>query len=235
MKKGDLTRSNILATAENLFLERGYEQTSVQDILDALSLSKGGFYHHFASKEVILQEICESRLETRFSRLGLELYDARISPIDKLNRLLALVNLFNRDESRFAAMLLRICYQDRDVRMRDYLRSAVHERLSVYLDSVLSEGIRSETFFIRHPGKLGDIVLNLVADLNEESCRRIAQSPDNPEAILGIAELLDACRDAVETLIGAPFGSVQLFDPAKLIADSRAVAAELTKWSTQKA
>ena len=50
MKKGDLRRQAILDTAEALFFERGYEETSVQDILDAMELSKGGFYHHFESK-----------------------------------------------------------------------------------------------------------------------------------------------------------------------------------------
>ena len=43
MKKGDLRRQAILDTAEALFFQRGYEETSVQDILDAMGLSKGGF------------------------------------------------------------------------------------------------------------------------------------------------------------------------------------------------
>ncbi len=58
MKKGELKRSSILKAAEMLFFERGYDRTSVQDILDALSLSKGGFYHHFPSKkEAVLEEV----------------------------------------------------------------------------------------------------------------------------------------------------------------------------------
>ena len=40
MKKGDLKRMQILDAAEKLFFERGYEQTSIQDIKEALSLTK---------------------------------------------------------------------------------------------------------------------------------------------------------------------------------------------------
>ena len=47
MRKGDARREQILRTAEALFYAQGYEQTSVQDILDAIGISKGGFYHHF--------------------------------------------------------------------------------------------------------------------------------------------------------------------------------------------
>ena len=50
MRKGDIRKQEILATAEQLFCRNGYEQTSVQDIIDCLHSSKGSFYHHYASK-----------------------------------------------------------------------------------------------------------------------------------------------------------------------------------------
>ena len=98
MSRSEQKRSGIAQAAQELFFQKGYEQTSVQDILDALELSKGGFYHYFVSKEAVLQEICEQRATARFGRLGMELYDSRVSPIDKLNRLLSLVNLFGGDD-----------------------------------------------------------------------------------------------------------------------------------------
>jgi AcrR family transcriptional regulator len=61
MIKGEIRKRQILETAESMFAERGYEATSVQDILDVLHLSKGSFYHHFESKEIVLQKICENR------------------------------------------------------------------------------------------------------------------------------------------------------------------------------
>ena len=43
MKKGDARRQQILETAERLFYQNGYENTSVQAILDEMNLSMGGF------------------------------------------------------------------------------------------------------------------------------------------------------------------------------------------------
>lgn len=234
MSRSEQKRSGIAQAAQELFFQKGYEQTSVQDILDALKLSKGGFYHYFVSKEAVLQEICEQRATARFGRLGMELYDSRVSPIDKLNRLLSLVNLFGGDDPRFAAMMMQICYVDGDVRMRDRMRGIVRERLEHFMDDVLMEGIQSGDFFVRHPGRLGCILLNLAADLDDEACRRIAAAPDSPETVIDIAEMLDACRDAVELLVGAPYGSIRLFDPARLLADSRAAAAGLRKLEAEK-
>lgn len=44
MRKGDEKRQAILDVAEKLFYTKGYEATSVQDILDVLDTSKGSFY-----------------------------------------------------------------------------------------------------------------------------------------------------------------------------------------------
>ena len=54
-KHPEETRSLILDVAFRLFMEKGYEHTSIQDIIQQLGgLSKGAIYHHFKSKEDIL-------------------------------------------------------------------------------------------------------------------------------------------------------------------------------------
>lgn len=54
------TVEKILTAAKRLFLEKGYEKTTIQDIVDQLGgLTKGAVYHHFKSKEEIMDAICE--------------------------------------------------------------------------------------------------------------------------------------------------------------------------------
>ena len=62
-KHPEQTLEKIIVTAARLFVEKGYEQTSVQDILDATGLSKGGLYHHFKSKEQILNAVMQRRIQ----------------------------------------------------------------------------------------------------------------------------------------------------------------------------
>ena len=52
------TRKKILEVSKDLFLEKGFDNTSIQDIIDGLGgLTKGVIYHHFESKHDILQTI----------------------------------------------------------------------------------------------------------------------------------------------------------------------------------
>src|SRR6195256_6799324 len=54
--KGEQTRRDIVQKAAPLFNQKGYEGTSLSDLMDATGLQKGGIYRHFASKEELALE-----------------------------------------------------------------------------------------------------------------------------------------------------------------------------------
>lgn len=60
-KYPEQTVEQILTVSTKLFIERGYDKTTIQDILDGLKMSKGAIYHHFKSKEEILEAIISNR------------------------------------------------------------------------------------------------------------------------------------------------------------------------------
>lgn len=234
MKKGDIKRNSILKAAETLFFERGFERTSIQDILDALSLSKGGFYHHFPSKEAILEEICVSYVEKRFERLNGELHGGRLSPVEKLNTLLRRTNLISQDRPQFVALVMKHCYINGDVRLRDHLRSTIATRIRAHLSDVIQEGISSGDFFVRHPGQVGEIILSLVCDADDRVCRILCANADSPECLIDVAELLEAYRDAVETILNAQHGTIELVNMERFVNDYRDAAASLLEMEERK-
>lgn len=59
---GRSTRARIVAEADRLFYEQGYEHTSFAAIADAVGISRGNFYHHFKSKDEILDAVIEARM-----------------------------------------------------------------------------------------------------------------------------------------------------------------------------
>jgi TetR/AcrR family transcriptional regulator, cholesterol catabolism regulator len=63
------SRQEILRTAARLFQQRGYDATSMNDVANALKLSKGGVYHHFQGKDEILFEIMNHAMEITEERV----------------------------------------------------------------------------------------------------------------------------------------------------------------------
>lgn len=69
-------RSALLDTAEAVFLAKGYEAATVNDILAAANLSKGGFYHYFKSKAEVLDA-----LRVRYTDWFLHTVEARVNAL----------------------------------------------------------------------------------------------------------------------------------------------------------
>src|SRR5215831_6810590 len=79
-------RNAILDVAQRLIYTRGYEQMSVQDITNELQMSKGGFFHYFASKQTLLESLIE-RMLNELARLVTPITDeAHLPALEKLQR-----------------------------------------------------------------------------------------------------------------------------------------------------
>ena len=84
-------RSEILAAAEKLFFERGYEETSVESIIEAITISKGTFYYYFKSKEDLLESVVEDLIDEELKRKKLLLKSRRCRNLNALEKFRVLV------------------------------------------------------------------------------------------------------------------------------------------------
>ena len=86
MRKGESTRQRIIEQAAPLFNQRGFEGCSMQDVLEATGLEKGGVYRHFASKEELAAEVFRYSW-TRAAALRREGLDEVQGAVEKLRYL----------------------------------------------------------------------------------------------------------------------------------------------------
>lgn len=59
-----MTREYILEAASQIFSQKGFQATSMQDIAEAVKLQKGSLYHHYSSKQAILLAVLDRAIET---------------------------------------------------------------------------------------------------------------------------------------------------------------------------
>ncbi len=76
-------REEILGAAVRLFTRRGYNNTSMDEIAEAVGLTKGGLYHYVEKKEDLLTDIHDEFLNAFFARVSAAI-DGPASPLDKL-------------------------------------------------------------------------------------------------------------------------------------------------------
>ena len=88
MTKGEQTRRRIVEVAAPIFNKSGYEGTSLNDLMEATGLKKGGIYRHFSSKEELAAEVFDYTWEAARSASLLHV-EEKANAIEKLKQLIA--------------------------------------------------------------------------------------------------------------------------------------------------
>ena len=216
MKKGDEKRIRILECAEQLFDRKGYENTSIQDILDELRCSKGGFYHYFDSKLALLEALTAQRtLEMREELRG-AVEACEGDAVERLNLLLAKGLPWREEHMEFAGLILRVGYAQGSLQIRESVKRALMDNARPLLDAIIAQGVEQNLFYTRYPEEIGELLLGLYANMNDEIAMRLADGLQGEVNIARLEDRLNVCRYAIEQLLGAPYGSVVLFDPLTL-------------------
>ncbi len=136
------TRTRILEEAARLFTEKGYEATSVQDLAEALGLSKAALYHHFRSKEEVLYEISVIALEglLREGEKALEEEDPKMALLVFME---AHARYLEENFPFFAAMLQGLSSLSPE---RREATVALRDRHEANLRAILRRGIEAGAF-----------------------------------------------------------------------------------------
>ena len=88
MTKGEQTRKKIVEAAAPIFNQRGYEGSSLNDLMEATGLKKGGIYRHFSSKEELAAEAFDYTWDAAWNARLLHV-DEKANGIEKLKQLIA--------------------------------------------------------------------------------------------------------------------------------------------------
>lgn len=178
-KHPEETVNLILDVAFRLFMEKGYEHTSIQDIIDHLGgLSKGAIYHHFKSKEDILVAVTD-RMTAESNQMLADIRDR--------------TDLCGREKLRtiFKSSINRPVQNDIFTVAPDFhnnprllfslLHDTIEEAAPNYILPIIEQGIADGSIVTDHPKQLAELILlaanvwmnPMIFDSSvEESCRK---------------------------------------------------------------
>jgi len=132
-------RDELLELAATMFAARGLRATTVRDIADAAGILSGSLYHHFASKEEMVDEVLRGFLDWLFARYQ-HIVDTQPNPLERFKGLF--LASFGAIEDRHAQVVI---YQDEAKRLLpqprfSYLEDLNRKQRQIWVD-VLQQGI----------------------------------------------------------------------------------------------
>jgi AcrR family transcriptional regulator len=214
IKKADERRTEILDAAQGLFMIRGYDATTVNELINAVGISKGAFYHHFSSKDDVLRALVWRLAEQGLAAVSPLFEREDLTPLEKLKAFFEDGQQYRKENSDALRSIIRVLFREENLRLRLQSAEQMTEIIVPRLGRVLEEGAKLGEFEIEDPDETARLVLNLGALLHEAFAvaLKLAESR-KPEAIQLLRKRTDSCERAIERLLGIPKHSLSIVDP----------------------
>lgn len=151
-KYPEITEQRILDTATKLFLEKGWEETTVQDIINELGdLTRGAFYHHYKSKDEIIDAVT-TRMFNKNDIYKTISKDTTLNGFEKLKKAVEL-SVINEEQLQFSKSLPSVFSSH--IFVSKQLRDCVNS-VALQLKPFFDEGLTDGSITVQYPKQVAE-------------------------------------------------------------------------------
>ena len=209
VKAPAVRREELIDCAQRLFLAQGYEKTTINEVIAATGLSKGAFYHHFRSKEDLLEAIT-----ARIARESLAFVtglsaDRRLDALQRLNALLSLGRDWKLEHIGELRAMFTTLLRPENAMLYHRIVEAAFAVMAPALAAVIAEGAAEGLFDVGDPRIAADTLLWLGNGRRPVVIEGLTLAETDMEA--GVSLILNRIRAEqaiIERILGLEPGSV---------------------------
>jgi AcrR family transcriptional regulator len=195
-----------------LLQAKGYEQMSVQDLLDDLDASKGAFYHYFDSKQALLEAVIERMVDAGLAAVAPVVDEPDLSAIEKLKGVFGGIGRWKTYRKALVLSLLQVWISDDNSIVREKFRRGLAGHLVPLLSRIVQQGMREGVFEVTSAVATAQVMLMLLLGFQEVATDLFIARQANTISYEDVWRTFGSYREAFERILGAPKGSVDLVD-----------------------
>ena len=159
VKDPEIRRAEIMDAAMLLFMEKGYANTTTQDIVDKVNISRGLLYYHFKNKEDILYCLVEQYSDKLLKDIHVIVYDEDKTAIEKIRAFIDATIISSENISAEGTELQKTVDLEENRYMLDKLSHKLIEKLTIYFERIINQGISEKVFSVKYPSETAEFLM----------------------------------------------------------------------------
>ncbi|WP_203567594.1 TetR/AcrR family transcriptional regulator [Aestuariimicrobium ganziense] len=184
-KAADVRKLEIVLAAELLFVRQGYDATTINDVLEAVGIAKGTFYHHFASKEAVLEAIIDHHVEQVRERYEQVLATPDLTPHQRILAVVAAANVATPDEG-----LVGELNKPQNIVMHQLAEQRLDALMVPIITDIVTDGVAQGVFSTQHPREAVELVVTHSRMLDDRASADAREYAERARAFVHHVELL---------------------------------------------
>ena len=209
-------RDAFVDAAQRLITAKGYEQMSVQDVLDELEASRGAFYHYFDSKEALLQAVIDHMVDAGLDAVAPTLAAPELSALEKMQGLFSGIQRFKTDRKALLLEILKVWISDDNAVVVEKLRRTSVARMVPLLARIIEQGVAEGVFVSSDPAITARMVVILLQGFQEWAIELFIARQTRSIPLDEVERVVRSYTEGLERVLGVPVGSVTPIDELTL-------------------
>lgn len=218
VKSPEERRFQFVKTAQQLFYTKGYENTSVNDIIKAVGVSKGAFYHYFNSKQAVLEAVVDGIIQQSMGVIIPVVADPTLDAVTKFNRMRQISSGWKIDHKGELLAVSRILFSDENIRLQQRLRSEGERLFAPELGKIIRQGVAEGVFETPFPDDAAQYIMAIMRTVSEAFIEMLFYPEHYKDPVEQARRKFEAAQQGIERLISAPAGSLILIEMETLAA-----------------
>ncbi len=216
-KEYDERKNEILDTAQRLFYEKGYEQTSINAIIGEIGVSKGAFYYYFDSKENLLDSLVD-RSALAISELIDEVLDNDdLDSIEKLNRVFTVSGMWKSKNIDFIKAYIKVIYDEKNMLLLYKMQSKNVEIMAPVFSKIIKQGMAEGKMDTPFPDDVGKLLMMVGNDIGRITSKHLLEIDENPQSIEPLLKTFLLYENIIERILGIEEGELGISSISKEI------------------
>jgi len=209
-RKGTALKMKILKTAHVLFSDKGYNKTSVNDIINKLGISKGAFYHYFKSKDEVLDEIIMDYAMEVVDMLFEIAYNTSLNGLEKYKKMFSETQSRRKQNAKRFSFLSGLFLNEENLLFRHRYTEKILELTKQPFILILQQGVKEGLFMINDPEETAELIMRLGNIYRAKIALLTMTLKDNPNNLLKIKNIIEFMQDTIERLLGLDSGKLDI-------------------------
>jgi AcrR family transcriptional regulator len=209
-------REAFLDVAQRLIVTKGYEQMSIQDVLDELETSRGALYHYFDSKQALLDGVVDRFADQAMETIDPILANPELPALTKLERALGGIARFKAEQRDLVLAIMEVWNSDGNALVRERVRRLTAKRIMPILTLVIRQGIEEGVVSSSEPEETARVILTLMQGYQELASEHFLGRQAGTISFEQVLKSHRASTEAFERILGIQPGTVTLADEATM-------------------
>lgn len=212
VKDPDERYNEFLDVAQALFFSKGYDATSVQEIIRVMGVAKGTFYHYFDAKVDILTAVVNRMMGPVYTMLAQIVTDETLTATQKLEQFFSNTNQWKVENKAFVVATAQMLYQDENILLREKLRQESISIAVPLLAQIVQQGIDEGVFDVAHPLETAELLINMPRTFTEALTMMMLAGEHDAEAIEHLKRHVQVYHRSMMAMLGMTEGTLNLFN-----------------------